>query len=155
MTSPFQTILVPHDFSPYSDAAVDLAEQLVELSGARLHLVHAVELPSLHAVTPGGVVALALPSVVAEGALLDAEESLRRVADGARERGVGVHVLEGQATDVICAVAEQLPADLIVMGTHGRTGLAHVLLGSVAERTLRRAPCPVLTVRVQPAGADA
>jgi len=145
--SPFRTILVPHDFSPYSDAAVALARQLVELSEARLHLIHAVDVPRLHAVTPAGVIALSLPSVLAEGALLEAEDALRRVADAARRGAVAVHVLEGTPTDVICAVAAQLPADLIVMGTHGRTGLAHVLLGSVAERTLRRAPCPVLTVR--------
>jgi len=146
-TASFRRILVPHDFSPHSDAAVALADRLVALSGARLHFVHAIQAPFMHAVTPSGVVALALPSVVSEAALLEAEEALRRIADVGRRGAVGVHVLEGRAPDVICAVAGQLPADLIVMGTHGRTGLVHALLGSVAERVLRRAPCPVLTVR--------
>ena len=156
MTSPFRTILVPHDLSPESDGAVELAQRLVELAGGRLHLVHAVETPHLHAVTPAGVVALSLPSVVAEGALLDAEDALRKVAASGRQSPVAVHVLEGAPTDVICAVAEQLPADLIVMGTHGHTSLAQTLLGGVAERTLRRAPCPVLTVPVAAAaGPDA
>jgi nucleotide-binding universal stress UspA family protein len=142
MTSPFRTILVPHDFSPQSDAAIELAQQLAGLSGARLHLVHAVETPLLHAVTPAGVIALSLSSVVAEGALLEAEGALRRVAGGAQ-----VCVVEGAPRDVISAVAAQLPADLIVMGTHGREGLARAVLGSVAEHTVRHAPCPVLTVR--------
>ena len=61
---------------------------------------------------------------------------------------VEAHVLEGSGiADMIIGAAEEHDADLIVMGTHGRTGLAHVFLGSVAERTLRRAPCPVLTVQ--------
>jgi nucleotide-binding universal stress UspA family protein len=60
------------------------------------------------------------------------------------------HVVEGSGiADVLCESAETLGADLIVMGTHGRTGLAHVFLGSVAERTLRRAPCPVLVVQAE------
>jgi nucleotide-binding universal stress UspA family protein len=66
------------------------------------------------------------------------------------------HVVEGTAiSDAICDVAEKLDADLIVMGTHGRTGLAHVFLGSVAERTLRNACCPVLTLRAPDEGTEA
>ncbi|MFT5526746.1 MAG: nucleotide-binding universal stress UspA family protein, partial [Pirellulaceae bacterium] len=68
---------------------------------------------------------------------------------------IDTHVLEGGKIDAeICDVAEKLDADLIVMGTHGRTGLAHVFLGSVAERTLRTAPCPVLTVKAPEGGSD-
>jgi nucleotide-binding universal stress UspA family protein len=81
----------------------------------------------------------------------DAEESLRAIAGEDAE----VHVSEGLPTDAICRVASRLHADLIVMGTHGREGLSHLLLGSVAERTLRRAPCPVLTVRAPAAAAKA
>lgn len=78
-------------------------------------------------------------------------KSLREVAEGLPSlRGsVELHVVEGAGVaEMIGEVAESLGADLIVMGTHGRTGLAHVFLGSVAERTLSRAPCPVLTVQV-------
>jgi universal stress protein A len=62
-------------------------------------------------------------------------------------------VVSGAPATAICETAEKIGADLIVMGTHGRTGIAHVFLGSVAERTIRHAPCPVLTVRGSEHGA--
>jgi nucleotide-binding universal stress UspA family protein len=142
----FRTLLVPHDFSLQSRAAFVLAEALARLAGARIHLLHVVESPALHALTPAGALDLALPDVVVTGARLEAEKLLLELAREARA-DVRVHVVEGPATEIICEMAERLPAELIVMGTHGRDGLAHLLLGSVAERTLRRAPCPVLTVR--------
>ncbi len=144
--SSLRTILVPHDFSPQSRAAFSQAEQLAQLSGACIHLLHVVHAPMLHALTPSGPLDLALPEVVVAGARLEADELLSRIADDSREK-VEVHVIEGLPTDAICGLAEEIRADLIVMGTHGREGLSHFLLGSVAERTLRRAPCPVLTVR--------
>jgi universal stress protein A len=146
LPGPIQTILVPHDFSSHARAAFAHAEELAQLSDASLHLLHVVSSPMLHALTPSGAVHLALPDVVLEGARLEAEGLLREIARHSR-RDVEVHVSEGLPTDVICEVAEEVSADLIVMGTHGREGLAHFLLGSVAERTLRRAHCPVLTVR--------
>ena len=78
------------------------------------------------------------------------EKALGDVVDGLRDfpGTVEAQVAEGAGiARVICESARELGADLIVMGTHGRTGLQHVFLGSVAERTLRNAPCPVLTVR--------
>jgi universal stress protein A len=141
----FRTLLVPHDFSAPSRAAFGVAEQLAGLAGGRIHLVHAVETPVLHAVTPSGPLDLALPDVVVAGALLEAEKLLLELA-GASRSDVRVHVVEGVPPEIICGIAERLPADLIVMATHGREGLAHLLLGSVAERTLRCAPCPVLVV---------
>jgi len=152
--SSLRTILVPQDFSPESRAAFSQAEQLARLSGACIHLLHVVHAPMLHALTPSGPLDLALPEVMVEGALLEANELLSRIA-GASRQEVVVHVVEGLPTDAICTVAEEIRADLIVMGTHGREGLSQLLLGSVAERTLRRAPCPVLTVRVPPAAAGA
>jgi nucleotide-binding universal stress UspA family protein len=151
--SSLRTILVPHDFSSPSDAAFALAEELAQLSGACLHLLHVVHAPMLHALTPTGPLDLALPEVVLVGARLEAEELLSRAAVDSRQK-VEVHVLEGLPTDAICTLAEKIGADLIVMGTHGREGLSHFLLGSVAERTLRRAPCPVLTVRSRHAAGD-
>src|SRR5688572_9518765 len=141
----FRTLLVPHDFSPQSRAAFAFAEQLVRLSAGRIHLLHVVQAPALHAVTPSGPVDLALPDVVVTGALLEAEKLLLQLAGESRVE-VRVHVVEGAPAEIICGMAERLPADLIVMGTHGHEGLAHLLLGSVAERTLRRAACPVLVV---------
>lgn len=144
--SSLRTILVPHDFSPPSRAAFALAEELADLADARIHLLHVVHTPMLHAVTPSGPLQLALPDVIVIGAAHEAGETLHKIADESR-RDVEVHVTRGLPTDAICTAADELQADLIVMGTHGREGLSHLLLGSVAERTLRRAPCPVLTVR--------
>ena len=144
----FRTLLVPHDFSAPSRAAFALAESLARLAGGRLHLLHVVQAPALHALTHAGPLDLALPDVVVTGALLEAERLLLEVADESHAE-VRMHVVEGLPTEIICEMAERLPADLVVMGTHGRDGLAHLLLGSVAERTLRRAPCPVLTVRAR------
>jgi universal stress protein A len=144
----FRDLLVPHDFAEPSHAAFALAERIARLSGARLHLLHVVEAPALHALTPAGPLDLALPDVVVTGALIEAETMLRKLAEESRA-DVRVHVVEGAPTEIICEMAERLPADLIVMGTHGRDGLAHLLLGSVAERTLRRAACPVLAVRAR------
>ena len=146
MPGTIRTILVPHDFSLHSRAAFARAEQLARLSGASIHLLHVLHAPLLHAVTPAGPFHLALPNVVIEGARLEAEGLLREIASRSRCE-VKVHVSEGLPTDVICDFAEDLAADLIVMGTHGREGLSHFLLGSVAERIQRRAPCSVLTVR--------
>ena len=140
------TLLVPYDFTSESRAAFEQAERLARLADATIHLLHVVHPPMLHAVTPAGPLDLALPEVVVTGALLEAKELLLQVAEGS-EAEVEVHVVEGLPTDAICTFAERLDADLIVMGTHGRAGLGHLLHGSVTERTLRRAPCPVLTVR--------
>ena len=146
MPGAIRTILVPHDFSPLSRAAFARAEELAQLSGASIHLLHVVNSPLLHAVTPAGPFHLVLPEVVTEGARLEARQLLREIASESR-CDVEVHVCEGQPTDVICEYADKIDADLIVMGTHGREGLSSFLLGSVAERTQRRAPCSVLTVR--------
>ena len=146
MTGTIRTILVPYDFSSHSRAAFARAEQLARLSGASIHLLHVLNSPMLYAATPAGPFHLALPNVVMEGARLEAEELLREIASRS-PHDVEVHVSEGLPTDAICDFAENLAADLIVMGTHGREGLSHFLLGSVAERAQRRAPCSVLTVR--------
>jgi len=141
-----RTILVPHDFSPQANAAFAQAERLARLAGARIHLLHVLHAPMLHALTPAGPLDLSLPEVIVAGARLEADELLTAIADASRE-DVETHIVEGLPTDSICQLAKELEADLIVMGTHGREGFTHLLLGSVAERTLRRAPCPVVTVR--------
>lgn len=146
MPGTIRTILVPHDFSPLSREAFARAEELAQLSGASIHLLHVVNSPMLHALTPAGPLFLTLPDVVTEGALLEAEEHLNQIASRS-PCDVEVHVCEGLPTDVICEFAEMVAADLIVMGRHGREGVSNFLLGSVAERTQRRAPCAVLAVR--------
>jgi nucleotide-binding universal stress UspA family protein len=146
----YRTLLVPYDFSPHARAALSTAIDLGQRLGADLHLLHVVQSPS-HAYGYGAYGASAVPPpvdmvAVREGAM----QSLQAVADGieALPKKPEPHVVEGTGTaDMIREAAAELSADLIVMGTHGRTGLAHVFLGSVAERTLRCAPCPVLTVQ--------
>jgi nucleotide-binding universal stress UspA family protein len=156
MSRSFQTFVVPYDFSEHSRAALNMAIDLAQRFESDLHLVHVIQPPSLAYAAYGG------PGTVAPApvGLLElheiAESALRDVAaevEGECAR-VHTHVVESASIpDAIHDVAGKVTADLIVMGTHGRTGLAHVFLGSVAERTLRRSPCAVLTVQA-PAGAD-
>jgi nucleotide-binding universal stress UspA family protein len=143
--SAIRTILVAVDFSPDSDRALEVAADLATTFGARLHLVHAYYVPAL-ALSPYG-------AAVPQGVWDDLRSGARRELEARREKlaarnlGAEAHLTTGPVSDAICESARELGADLLVMGTRGRTGLAHVLLGSVAERTLRGAPCPVLTVK--------
>lgn len=139
----FQTFLVPHDFSDDAEAALGTAVELARRLGARLHLLHVYQQP-VDVLSPYGV---AIPPNVGPELRAAAERRLQKIA--ARISGVPteVHVAEGPPAPVIAEQARLLAADLLVMGTHGRTGLRHLLLGSVAERTMRTARCPVLTVK--------
>jgi nucleotide-binding universal stress UspA family protein len=141
--SPFQTILHPTDFSEYSAAAFRYACSLAETTGARLILLHVHETAS---VVFGDLypvpVDLATARETLQGQLLDVVPPIPTIP-------VERHVVEGYAAEEIVRFAEEHHCDLIVIGTHGRTGLRRLLLGSVAEKVLRKAPCPVLTVRVQ------
>jgi universal stress protein A len=141
MTRNFTTIIVPTDFSYASDAALGYARMLAARFGASLHLLHVVDEPG-----SWSEVYAAIPEI-----------QLRLSADAARRLEAMAACLPPplQATSgVVCGapvptivkVAESKGADLIVMGTHGRRGMGHLLLGSVAERVVRLAPCPVLTV---------
>ncbi len=143
--SRFQSLLVPIDFSSHADSALGTALEIAREHGAKLHLVHAYELP-LGAVTPYGV---AIPQTLEVDVRDAAARRLEKAAQKVRDAGVGceTHLAVGPASDAIVEIAENVGADLIVMGTRGLTGLQHVLLGSVAERTVRLAPCPVLTLR--------
>jgi nucleotide-binding universal stress UspA family protein len=147
--APYQNLVVPHDFSDDAEAALDAAIALARQLGSELHLVHAYQQPA-DVLSPYGV---AIPASVAPEIRESAERRLREVA--ARHEGAAVkihlHVAEGVPWVVIDEAAREVGADLIVMGTRGLTGLRHLLLGSVAERTLRSASCPVLTVKARSA----
>lgn len=144
----FTRILVPTDFSTTADAALEYAFALAERFGASLQLLHVLEDPF---VTDG----MAAEAYISEAPALrsamlqDAQERLRHRA--APREAAGMHidteVLFGHGARTIAEYAAERGIDLIVIGTHGRTGFAHLLLGSVAERLVRTAPCPVLTVR--------
>ncbi len=140
-----QTILVPVDFSAHSEAAVRYAVGLAKRFGSTLHLLHAYHLP-VEVTTPDTI---AVPRDFWASLREAASSKLGEVARKVTTEGVKVEILltEGTPAPTITQAAEQLQVDLIVMGTRGLTGLKHVLLGSVAERVLRMAPCPVLTLK--------
>ena len=134
----FTHILVPIDFSASSAAALDYARALAGRFDASLHLLHVLENDFLRPM-------VADPRAAEIAALRQLDELL--TADE-RQRGAVTEVLRSDAVaDEIVAYARSNSIDLIVMGTHGRTGLAHLLKGSVAERVARTAPCTVLTSR--------
>jgi len=148
--SGFRTFLVPYDFSPHARAALAAALELARRLEAEVHVLHVVQTPSYpyaYGVHPAAAAHLPVDTVeLRDAAMRSLEQVVSELGPSAPK--VQPHVVEGTAiADTIHAVAEQRGADLIVMGTHGRTGLAHVFLGSVAERTLRKAPCPVMTVQ--------
>jgi nucleotide-binding universal stress UspA family protein len=144
--SEYRSFVVPYDFSEHARAALEVAKDLARQLGAELHLLHVVT-PPIYASAYGAAVP---PQIDMEPIRSSVMESLQGMTEG---EGSAVrmtpHVVEGLNIAVsIQEFASKQKADLIVMGSHGRTGLAHVFLGSVAERTLRQAPCPVLTVPV-------
>jgi nucleotide-binding universal stress UspA family protein len=130
-------ILLATDFSPGSARARAFASMLARRLGAELVVAHVSE-PL--AIVPG--------SDLAAEEVAQTERELDRVVGELKREGVAARgtVVPGEPATEIVALAEREHADLIVLGTHGRSGLAHVLLGSVAERVLRRARCPVLAV---------
>jgi nucleotide-binding universal stress UspA family protein len=147
----FTRILVPTDFSETSDEALRYARTMAETFGASIHLLHVFEDPYIVGTLAPEVYG-AVPEELRESALRAAEQHLDERVKDARARGLTCEseMLMGAPASAIAEQATQKGADLIVMGTQGRGGVAHLLLGSVAEKVLRTAPCPVLIVR-QPA----
>jgi nucleotide-binding universal stress UspA family protein len=140
-------ILVPTDFSKYSDVALNYAVALAEKFGAKLFLLHVVQ--DLALFIPDAVAVAPPIAPPVEQFIAAARDALERAvqANNLDRPGVEREVREGTPFFEIIRYAKEKEMDLIVMGTHGHTGLAHVLLGSVTERVVRKAPCPVLTVR--------
>jgi nucleotide-binding universal stress UspA family protein len=144
---PIHTILHPTDFSEQSGHALHFAAGLARDYGARLVVLHAAE---------------ATPLGYFEGASASDPEAPIRAARQRFEQldvpHVGASVERrfevGDPTESILRIAAEIRADLIVMGTHGRTGLERFLMGSVAEQVVRRAPCPVLTMTAPYAAAE-
>jgi nucleotide-binding universal stress UspA family protein len=138
---PIRTVLHPTDFSAASQPAYELACALARDYKARLVLLHVV--PPTRVFAPDGV-AMPFP---AEGEY-DAQVQLARLRPEEPLVEVDHHVVEGDPADEILKDAARLHADVVVLGTHGNSGLTRLLVGSVAEHVMRKAPCPVLTVRV-------
>lgn len=131
-----QNILHPTDFSPHSDVAFRMASALARDHGANLVILHVFQEP---------------PALYTEGVVPDhlneAREQLLQMHPPEDDVNVCHRIEEGNAALEILQVAQMLPADLIVMGTHGRRGLKRLFMGSVAEYVLERSTCPVLTVK--------
>jgi nucleotide-binding universal stress UspA family protein len=145
-------ILYPTDFSEYSLAALPYVIGLIQQNDARLYCLHVVEMPHEEYLTGEYMVPLTMPHVPEDKVLRTARARLEKfVAENLLEidNKVTSRVLIGTPFVEIIRYAREQSIDLIVMGTHGRNALASMLLGSVAERVVRKASCPVLTVRHQ------
>ncbi len=138
-------ILAPTDFSECSKQAVAYAYELAQAFGAKLLLLHVIEeLPSYIGFIPQGGVAMILANLERQ-AQLDFAEVLPEAE--AAEVEVTRQAVVGYPSHEIVKVAAAEKVDLIVIATHGRTGFSHLVMGSVAERVVRTAPCPVMTIR--------
>lgn len=127
----FKDVVVAVDDSPCAAAALDVALSIAHADGGRIHLVHAV------------------PADEPEPHPFSGMESIRATAAAARKTGAGVfeYFQVGSAAAEICAFAERMRANLVAVGSHGRSGIARALMGSVAEGVVRRAPCPVVIAK--------
>jgi nucleotide-binding universal stress UspA family protein len=144
----FNRILVPTDFSPPSDAAFEYARTLAVKFGSSLQLLHVIDEPNASSAFVADGFA---PNTedIREGMLMEARERLAQVMKVAQRAHIHVtaDAIIGMPESAIVSYAAATGTSLVVMGTHGRTGLAHLLMGSVAEHVVRTAPCPVLSVR--------
>jgi universal stress protein A len=139
-------ILFPTDFSGPAEYAWSYALTFAQEFGAEVHLVHVIAPP------PRLTEAYAVnfdPEGMVKSLTAEANASMDQMVEAAKSRGLIFHraVRVGVDSREIIDYATKNEIDLIVMATHGRTGLAHVLLGSVAEKVVRKAPCPVLTIK--------
>jgi nucleotide-binding universal stress UspA family protein len=147
MTGQFTRILVPTDFSAPSNVALTLAKRIAAISGASLHLLHVLEDSMTTAAAAVGVYE---PTAQLRDKWLEGARALLSTQltpeEQASFRSTQL-VMFGTPARTIVEHAKTNDIDLIVMGTHGRGGVEHALMGSVAERVVRSAVCPVLTVR--------
>jgi universal stress protein A len=141
-------ILVPVDFSGRSRAALGFAIGLAREQGAQIDLLHIVPGPSRLTVALDAYSGRPIPHS-SDCVLTDARERMQSLVAAIDHQGVTIHpkIEEGDPAATIVRVATEESDDLIVLGTHGRIGLADLVLGSVAKRLLSCAPCPVVTLR--------
>jgi nucleotide-binding universal stress UspA family protein len=146
----WKKLLVPHDFSPCAEHALRTAVELAKLHGSELELLHVSELPPNlpldTLVTPAsGAGTVRVDEYTTRGA----RQQLEAIAGPLRRAGfaVSTRAITGDVAERILALTTEIGADALVLGTHGRKGLSHLLLGSVAEKVIRGAPVPVVCVR--------
>ena len=138
-------ILVPVDFSEFSEQALDYAVALAGKLDATIHLIHAISIPAIGIPELGA----AWSPTMIEDLMQAGKKAMAKLADDRRALAtIGEAVVRlGDPRDLILRAVDELHADLVVMGTHGRRGIRRALLGSVAETVVRASPVPVLTVR--------
>ena len=146
MNLELRTIVVATDFGTAADYALEYACELASRFDAELHLLHVVETP-LPAAAWSEAYAVDLPAM-REQLESDSRRRLQDIAVRLSPLIVSTEVRCGRAPQAIVEAARERNADMVVLGTHGHGVVAHLLLGSVAERVIRWAPCPVLTVRL-------
>lgn len=140
-----KNILVPTDFSEISKEAIDYACELAQMHGATLHIIHVFEEPAFPSFYEAG-------ALVLYGKVPDIRNQTQEALDQLKTKlnnnlTVKTDLLDGHAAGQICAYAEANAVDLIVIPTYGLRGFKHVLLGSVAERVVREANCPVFVYK--------
>jgi len=142
-------ILVPTDFSRCSETALELASELAESFGATIDLLHVWDAPPF--ISPETMVgAIGESQTLANLVKRQAESQMEKFVESARAKGFpvkAVRIEHGAPAPTIVDVAKQGDYDLVALGTHGRTGLSHLVIGSVAEKVVRYSDRPVLTVR--------
>jgi nucleotide-binding universal stress UspA family protein len=145
---PIRHIVVPHDFEDCSDAALDYAVTIAQRFGARITVLHAYEIPSLGA-PEVLILATDWPKQFGVVARERLDAVVARVRGSGTQSGVQVdgELRQGTPWREIDAFAKERDVDLVILGSHGRRGLPRALIGSVAEKVVRTAPCPVLVVR--------
>jgi universal stress protein A len=136
----YQKILFATDFSPASEAALQYATSLAHDAGATLLILHVEELPLPYAGSEVYLTQLPYPDP-------ELRKRLESIVPADRSVRCQHRIVQGMPGEGIVRVAQDERADLIVIGTHGRSGLSRVLMGSVAEAVMRRASCPVLTIK--------
>jgi len=138
-------VLVPIDFSPYAEQALDYAIALAQRLQARVTLLHVIEPPLVAGADMGAWPSPAFVDELEVAITSDMESYLARVTSAGLAGEM--NVVHGVPFQEILDTAKARQVDLIIMGTHGRTGLSHVLSGSVTEKVVRLAACPVLIAR--------
>jgi nucleotide-binding universal stress UspA family protein len=136
-------IVVPVDFSKITAKLIEYSTYMAEKLSATMHFIHVVTY-----VTGDAMIGAPFAVEYEERMLADAQKKMSNLLEDNREKAPGCtgEVIVGDPVDTIVKTAKEKEADLIIIGTHGTKGLEKILLGSVAERVLKRAPCPVLTM---------
>jgi nucleotide-binding universal stress UspA family protein len=147
---PIERIMVPTDFSAGAAAAAEVAAELAIRLGASVDIVTVVDTSAFEYIYRDVAYRAQRIADVRGRALSEAQQFADDHFNGIERMRMKVHVRDGDVFSSLMHAARDLGSDMIVMGTHGRTGIAHLVIGSIAEKMVRASPIPVLTVRARP-----